>query len=93
MYAQVRADGGETELTKYTHEGVQHEVRYSGPHYGNLMTSGDMIRGMHSLCILPDTEYSDYSIMERRCPRSQSGCTGSKKVIAASRLEYAYRNR
>ena len=23
---QVRADGGETELTKYTHEGVQHEV-------------------------------------------------------------------
>ena len=24
---QVRADGGETELTKYTHEGVQHEVR------------------------------------------------------------------
>ena len=26
LYEQVRADGGETELTKYTHEGVQHEV-------------------------------------------------------------------
>ena len=26
LCVQVRADGGETELTKYTHEGVQHEV-------------------------------------------------------------------
>ena len=41
---QVRADGGETELTKYTHEGVQHEVGARLlPDYNTLHSHGWLV--------------------------------------------------